>query len=126
MISQNKRKVMIVEDEAVTAMIMERLVQELGLDVCHVADTGRGAIDYAAKYSVDAILMDIKLNDDIDGITAALEINRGIPVIYHSAYIDDATLKRARETNPIAILEKPASETQIKSSVDKAVSRNKH
>lgn len=115
-----RNKVMIVEDEAVTAMVLEHLVSELGLDVCHIADTGRGAIEYASKYEIDAILMDIRLKDEIDGITAADEIDRGIPVIYHSAYIDSETLERARKTNPVAILEKPATENQIKTSIARA------
>ena len=47
------------------------MVLDLGYDVCHIADTGRGAINYAANNRVDVIVMDIKLKDDIDGISEA-------------------------------------------------------
>lgn len=122
--NKTQYRIMIVEDEAVTALAMSRLVQELGVVVCHIADTGREAIDYAAHSPIDAILMDIKLKDDIDGITAAREIGSGVPVIYHSAYIDEQTLIRARETNPVAILEKPASAMQIQESIEHAMKKN--
>lgn len=118
------KNVLIVEDEAITALFLEHLVQEMGLDVCHVSDTGRDAVDYATKNPVDVILMDIRLKDDVDGITAAMTIqDLSIPVIFHSAYVDETTRARALSANPVAILEKPASPDVLKSTVSRAIGR---
>ncbi|WP_035104617.1 response regulator [Desulfohalovibrio reitneri] len=119
------KRVMIVEDEAVTAMFLEHELTQGGFEVPHVADTGRGAITYAEGNPLDAIIMDIRLKDDVDGIEAARVINRGIPVIYHSAYADDETITRARETNPADFLEKPAPPESILASLHRVFARQR-
>lgn len=117
-----RKRVMIVEDEAITAMYLENELSSMGLHVCCVADTGRKAIDYAATHrEIDVILMDIRLKDDIDGINAAQMINRNIPVIFHTAYADNETMERAGKLNPVAVLEKPAPISVIRTTIAKAL-----
>jgi two-component system response regulator len=116
-------KVLIVEDEAITALMLRTEVTELGLEVIDVADTGKSAIASARRQRPDAILMDIRLKDEVDGIEAAKIINDNIPVIYHTAFVDAATRDRAMTTKPVDFLEKPATSTQIASSLAKALSR---
>lgn len=117
-----RKRVMIVEDEAITAMYLENELSSMGLHVCCVADTGRKAIDYAATHrEIDVILMDIRLKDDIDGINAAQMINRNIPVIFHTAYADNETMERVGKLNPVAVLEKPAPISVIRTTIAKAL-----
>ncbi|EPR37266.1 response regulator receiver protein [Desulfovibrio sp. X2] len=119
-----RKNVMIVEDEAITAMYLQKEISGMGLNVCCVADTGRKAIDYASSNQVDVILMDIRLKDNIDGINAAMIINNNIPVIFHTAFADEETMARASQTRPVAILEKPASLAQIRESISRALKKN--
>ena len=58
--------------------------------------TGEDAIPMAAERRPDLVLMDIRLNGDMDGITAARTIRAryGTPVIYLTAHADDATIER--------------------------------
>jgi CheY-like chemotaxis protein len=52
--------------------------------------------------------MDIRLPGNMDGIAAAEIIGQGnIPVIFITAYADDETLKRARQTHPAGYVLKP-------------------
>jgi len=117
--------IMIVEDEAITALYLEKELSGMGLNVCCVADTGAKAIEFATKHAVDVILMDVRLKDNIDGVRAAEVINQGIPVIYHTAFADEETLTRASRTKPVAILEKPASIHLIRETIAKALARGK-
>lgn len=109
----NVKTVMIVEDEALTAMMLQHNIELFGWRVVAVEDTGRGAIESARRHHPDAILMDICLADEIDGIEAARIINNGIHIIFHTAYADEKTRSRAMAIHPEAYLEKPADDSRL-------------
>ncbi len=108
-----KKRIMIVEDEAISAMLLRKRCEEWGWEVVGVEGTGRGAISLAARVHLDAILMDIRLKDEIDGIEAARTINCNIPVIFHTAYTDEITRRRAEKLSPTGFLEKPVRDSQL-------------
>lgn len=106
-------RILIVEDEAITAMMLKQSLTTSGFEVLGVAATGEDAIIAAKKSQPDLVLMDIRLADDIDGITAAVTINNNIPIIFMTAFVDKVTITRAREIRPVAILEKPLNMTEL-------------
>lgn len=107
------KRIMIVEDEAITALSLKMRLNGIGFDVCHVTGRASEAIELARADPPDAILMDIRLEDEMDGIEAARIINQGIPVIFHSAYADEDTLGRAQRIAPSTFLEKPATDAML-------------
>ena len=113
MVHEYQKCIMIVEDEAIAAMLLSERIQEWGWKVAGIEGTGRGAISMAADLHPDVILMDIRLKDDVDGIEAARSIGSNIPIIFFSAYTDEATRQRAAELNPRAFLKKPLREEQL-------------
>lgn len=115
------KNVMIVEDEAITALYLERNIAKLGYDVCHVTDTGEDAVSYASDHKIDCIIMDIRLKGAMDGIDAAAVINRGIPIIYYSAFVDSETMDRVKAKPYYTILEKPAPIEVIARNIASAV-----
>ena len=64
-------RILIVEDEAITALDLKYSLEELGYEVIDTVDTGQDAIDTAAETIPDVVLMDIKLKGDMEGIEAA-------------------------------------------------------
>ncbi len=54
-------RILIVEDEAIPAMLLEEMVEDLGFTVCGKAVSGPGAVMAAEDYRPDLILMDIRL-----------------------------------------------------------------
>ena len=106
-------RILIVEDEAITAMMLKQSLIASGFEVLGVAATGEDAIIAAKKSPPDLVLMDIRLADGIDGITAAVTINNNIPIIFMTAFVDKVTITRAREIRPVAILEKPLNMTEL-------------
>lgn len=117
------KKILIVEDDNIQQVIIERIVTELGHTVIGSSSEGAKAIESALRIgAVDLILMDINLADDIDGIEAAQEINkhRDVKLIYITASKDPEKLERARKTNFVDYLEKPLSVDVIEKSFNKA------
>ncbi|HKK44285.1 MAG TPA: response regulator [Balneolaceae bacterium] len=121
--STNK-KVLIVEDDMIISMVLERMITKLGHQVIDKVITGQGAIDSFFDLSPDLILMDIQLKDDIDGISAMQEIRKesDVHVIYITGNSDQYNLSRAKETNFVDYLVKPIQMSHLKNSIGKAFS----
>jgi len=67
------RRILIVEDEAVTSVMLEKTLKELGYEVVGSAFDGEEAIALARDRQPDIILMDITL-PDMDGVQATQAI----------------------------------------------------
>ena len=71
--------------------------------------------------------MDIHLGSGPDGIATAERLSRehGLPVIYLTAYSEDATLQRAKATHPYGYLVKPFTERELHATIQVALERRK-
>ena len=96
----SKAKILVVEDERITARNIQNQLKKLGYNVSAIASSGEEAIQKTAETYPDLVLMDIKLEGDMDGIQAAeqIRIRFDIPVIYLTAYADENTLQQAKVT----------------------------
>jgi len=82
----------IVEDERLIALSLKKSLEKEGYSVIDMAASGRKAIDALTTLTQkpQAVIMDIKLEDDVSGIDVAYAIrDEKIPIIFRSAYIDD-------------------------------------
>lgn len=104
-------KVLLVEDEAITAMVIETQLRKAGYRVAGHATSGEEAVSLAAKQVFHVVLMDIRLAGDMDGIEAARRIakSRRTPIVFMTGYQDEETRRRAAELTPFAYLVKPVS-----------------
>lgn len=102
-------RVLIVEDEPIQSLVLEKLLRTLNYEIVAKAESGREAIDTALKLRPDLITMDIMLTDDIDGIEAALRIQEELDTIlvYVSGNMDDNILERAADTHYKKFFKKP-------------------
>jgi CheY-like chemotaxis protein len=107
--AERRSRILIVEDEGIVAWDIEKNLRDLGFEVVGVAASGREALALAKSGQPDLILMDIRIQGDIDGITTAELVRRqlGIPVVYLTAHGDPETLERAKGTAPVGYLIKP-------------------
>ena len=110
----------IVEDDGVIAAHLLLTVERLGFTVAGVASSGEEALELAATVAPTLALMDIGLAGVLDGIeTAALLRSRfEIPVVYLSAHIDNATLTRAKATEPVGYLAKPFQQGSLRTTLE--------
>jgi PAS domain S-box-containing protein len=124
--SSRAKRVLVVEDESIIALDLQRGLGALGYDVVAVAATAEDAIARASTLHPDVVLMDIQLRGPSDGVEAADEIRRrlGVPVIFLTAYADPATLARARITGPFGYLLKPFEERELHIVIEMALERH--
>jgi CheY-like chemotaxis protein len=108
--------ILVVEDERIIALLTASLVQRLGHRVAGSLPSGEMAVEYASSESVDLILMDIRLDGDLDGIEAVERIQaiRPVPVVYITAYTDQQTLDRAGRTSHLGFLPKPLDPDRLR------------
>lgn len=113
-------RIMIVEDEAITAMMMEYELNSYGFQVCKKAATGVKAIAAAESENPDLILMDIQLPGNMSGIEAAREIltKRDIPIIFITGYPDADIRDKAMQLKPAAYFIKPVRIHELKRIID--------
>ena len=118
-------RILVVEDEALSALYLCDVLFGFGHDVVGTADTAPAAVAAAAKHRPDLVLMDINLAGGSDGIEAATEIrNRlGIPSIFVTAYSDQTTRERARTAQPLDYLIKPVGVVAIRQALQRAAEK---
>jgi len=118
---------MLVEDENIIARDISQRLSNLGYDVCALALSADEAIEKAKETYPDLILMDIMLKGVPDGIRVAQELQKdlGVPIIYLTAYEDELTLKRAKETNPYGYILKPFEERELHTAIEIAIYKHR-
>jgi len=122
------KKILIVEDESIIAEDISDSLISLGYRITDIVYSGEEAIQSATKSRPDLVLMDVNLQGEIDGITAA-EVIRSrfeIPVIYLTAYADENTLRRVNKTKPFGYIVKPFEEKNLHTTIQIALHRHQH
>ncbi len=119
--------VLIVEDEMLIAMNLKRILEGRGYKTSGPVSSGLDAIDTVANGGVDIVLMDIALAGEMDGIEAGRRIRSkfGVPVVYVSANADDATVSRAKDTDPFGFVGKPVQESALYLTIEMALGRRR-
>jgi CRP-like cAMP-binding protein len=71
--------------------------------------------------------MDVNIQGDIDGITAAEQISGkvGTPVIFVTAHADEVTLQRAKLTRPFGYIIKPFEPNELRANIEITMHRAK-
>ncbi len=116
-------KIMVVEDEIIVAEDIRRRLQNFGYDVPPTVSSGADAVIKAENERPDLVLMDIVLQNAMDGIEAAEQIHDrlNIPVVYLTAYADERTLERAKRTGPFGYIIKPFEERELRKTIEMAL-----
>jgi DNA-binding NarL/FixJ family response regulator len=112
-------RILIVEDEILTADYTKYLLLEMGYEVCGHATNAAAAVRMADTYRPDLVLMDITLGRGEDGISAARRIGEqlGIRSLFVTAYGDRVTLDRVQTVNPLGVVLKPFDKERLRSAI---------
>ena len=111
-------RVLIIEDEALIALLFEEVLIEIGHKVCASERTQAGAIAVAARCQPDLIISDVNLHGG-DGIQAVATILTSgfVPHVFVSGNVIDHTT-----LNPAAcMLQKPFTEPQLIAAIARAI-----
>jgi AmiR/NasT family two-component response regulator len=118
-------RILVAEDESVTALGLEQDLRALGHTVIGIAGDGVTAVSMARTLSPDLVLLDIRM-PHLDGLEAAAQIHadRPVPIVLVTAYSDADTIARTREIPVFHYLVKPVSAGQLSAAI--AVARVRH
>ena len=118
----DKHNILIVEDNQILVMGLTSKLKSFGYNVSNNAKSGIEAIKMAESLKPDLILMDIILEDEMDGIEAAQKIKQkfDIPIIFTTSCYDDETIERASIIKPIGYIIKPYDYNQLKITLEMA------
>jgi diguanylate cyclase (GGDEF)-like protein len=120
------QRILIVEDEAVTAMDLASELRRLGYEVCGMEDSAEGAVAAVEKGKPGLVLMDIRLGDNGDGVEAARRIaeRHDAAVVFLTAHSDEQTLARALAASPYGYIVKPFRARELKVAVELALTKH--
>lgn len=109
MMNESNIKILIVEDEFLTAKFFELKLKSYGFNVLKIVTNGNDAINSAIQLKPNFILMDIRLEGNIDGIDAANEILKHIStkIIFVTGYAESNFTERLKEINYLKFFNKP-------------------
>ncbi len=117
-------RILVVEDERVSALLMKRVLAKAGHDVVGVVSSGEEAVTTALGLRPDVIVIDMNLSGSMDGIEAieAIENHLKASVICISGHFEDALLKKIGSTDSCSTyITKPFSEDEFIMHVETAL-----
>ncbi|WP_110386374.1 PAS domain S-box protein [Paraburkholderia silvatlantica] len=116
-------RILIVEDDRVVARDIAQQLVRCGHAIAGSVASGEEAIAVAAQAPLDLVLMDVRLEGDLDGIDTARRLREahGLPVVFLTAYADEETVQRATVTEPFGYVLKPFEDQQLRTVVEMAL-----
>ena len=121
-LTKDKGTILIAEDELITSMELENLVKNWGFNSIRVT-SGEESLKLALKEKPNIILMEVRLMGPMDGIQASQRISEklDVPIIFITAYTDEKTTNKAKESLPFAFLSKPINHSELKFTIELAL-----
>jgi DNA-binding NarL/FixJ family response regulator len=116
-------KVLIVEDEMLLALNTQLELHSMGHKVVGIASSSDAALEMLSTDVPELILMDIVIQGHMNGIELTNVVAEKYPqckVIYMTAYSDDTTIAKAKQTRHAGIMTKPFEQYQLKKLLQEA------
>jgi CheY-like chemotaxis protein len=111
-------RVLVIEDDALIALLLAELLAGMGHVVCATATSETEAVIAAARYAPDLMIVDAGLGRE-SGVSAVEEIIRAGPIA-HLFITGDADKLRRRKPDAI-VVRKPFRETDLARAIDMAL-----
>ena len=108
-------RVLLVDDDQLIRFVHQMFIERAGHEVVGVAEEESQAVSMALELKPDVVVMDIRLEDGTNGISAMHTIQQtlNIPAIYISGNSDSRTMEEAEKTIMKACLVKPVTQDEI-------------
>ncbi len=114
-----KAKILIVEDNPITAADLKSALKKLDFTITNTVMSYNEALNSIKQNEPDIIMMDINLGKGRSGIELACEIkkSKNIPILYLTSFSDDDTMEKAFATDPVGYLIKPFKREELKTTI---------
>jgi len=114
-------RALIIEDEPMIAMELNRIVRSMGHEVVAVASREATALEQAKKHALGLVLADVQLLDEDSGIVAAQGILERfqVPVVFVTGFPE--RLLTGGRLEPAFVVAKPFDEDALKVTIAQAI-----
>lgn len=114
-------KILLVEDEVITAASWRLGLENAGYEVCPLATSGDKALIIATAEKPDVVLMDVNLPGSMNGLEVAQAIRDTLDtnIIFLTGYYDDDLIAKINALHPLCYLVKPVSSDRLLDALDK-------
>jgi two-component SAPR family response regulator len=111
------KRILVVEDEALIAVMVEDMLIEMGGEVIGPAATIDDALDMAREHTLDAAVLDVNVRGQrIDPVAEAL-MARGVPVLFATGYGE----VRLASGAPATVIDKPYTQDKLSRGIAAAI-----
>ena len=110
--STKRRNVLVLEDEPFIAMLIEDVLQALGIHVIGPVNNLKSAIQLAETPDLDAALLDLNINGAYATEVADRLHARGVPFIFVTGYE-----RPAGQEYPVGVLRKPFTGLELRTAL---------
>jgi CheY-like chemotaxis protein len=117
-----KATVLIIENEAISALLLSRYMEKLGHEVVGVAASPKEALQMYYRHSPDVVVMDILLEAEINGIELA-ELFNYCPILFYSGVVDYDLIKEAEKIPNSLFVSKPANLEVVKHCLENLIEK---
>jgi DNA-binding response OmpR family regulator len=123
LVARNQKRVLVVDDEPDTVMLLKQLLIQHGFNVSG-ASSGQEGLKKISEISPDLILLDIMM-PEMDGMETLIEIRRTsrVPVIIISAMDQKGQIVKALETGVDDYITKPFNNAEVIARVNAVLRR---
>ncbi len=120
-----KARILIAEDEAISALSMQRALTRSGYKVCELVSTGEEAVERVKQKKPDLVVMDVILNGSVNGVEAAMEIRSrfDIPIVFITGYEEEKLIERIKSVKYSTYLIKPFTPKALESAITHALQK---
>src|ERR1041385_1659773 len=120
----DKVHILHVDDDPDVRLLMAGSLQEFGYVVL-TAGTGAEAVRFAKEIKINLCILDVRLPDGT-GIELCQQLRKlqpNVPIVYYSAYADEAVQREALSKCGDAYLQKPISAAELEQTIAGLLSR---
>ena len=124
----NNNKIMIVEDDLISAAYLKKLCSEHGFEVCAMADNAKEALPLVKSSQPNLILMDIMIKGAVSGCELAMQIrgfDKEVEIIFLTAYSSEEMIEYALDARAYSYLLKPYRDIEIVSTIKMALKQKR-
>jgi CheY-like chemotaxis protein len=115
------KRVLVVEDEALGAMMLEDMLGSLGCEVVGVAARLDVALQQAQTATIDIATLDVNLAGQMSYPVAVMLRSRNIPFVFATGY---RSIALPAELKDAVVLAKPYSEVQLETALLRSLSES--
>ena len=119
------KRVVIVEDEGITQMLLARILARAGMQVAGLATTGERAVELVLRERPDLVLMDINMPGPLNGVEASRRILAEflVCIVVLTAYHDEDYRTESQAFGAGGYLIKPVNSQSLVPQLEDAIRR---